>query len=270
MKRALVLSSAVLCGCSLLQTMAQRREPTLSFKDASLSDVTLAGATVNLTFTVENPNPVGISLTQSDYKLSVAGRQLVAGKPPAGLQIPASGSADVTLPAQVRFADLGESVVAVLRQNEVPYRAEGQIGVSTPLGIIPLAFAKEGTLPLPRVPSVTVESPRIASLSLTQATLEVPLTLSNANSFPLPLGSVVGDLSIAGSQVGRIASTSLGRLGAGQSRTVAIPVTVHFAQALGAAQALRDGKARVAVDAQLSSGGASVPVHVERDVDFTR
>jgi len=51
---------------------------------------------------------------------------------------------------------------------------------------------------------------------------------------------------------------------------VAIPVTVHFAQALGAAQALREGKARVAVDAQLSSGGASVPVHVERDVDFTR
>ena len=80
---------------------------TLSFRDASLSDVTFAGATVNLTFTVENPNPVGISLAESDYKLSVAGKQLVAGKPPAGLQIPASGSSDVTLPAQVRFADLG-------------------------------------------------------------------------------------------------------------------------------------------------------------------
>ena len=189
MKRALALCSAVLCGCSLLQTVAQRREPTLSFTDASLSDVTLAGATVNLTFTVENPNPVGISLAESDYKLSVAGKQLVAGKPPAGLQIPASGSAEVTLPAQVRFADLGESVAAVLRQNEVPYRAEGHIGVSTPLGIIPLAFAKDGTLPLPRIPSVTVQSPRIASLSLTQATLEVPLTLERA---PWSVRSAVG------------------------------------------------------------------------------
>jgi LEA14-like dessication related protein len=253
-----------------LQTVAQGREPSLSFKDASLSDVTLAGATVNLTFTVQNPNPVGISLAETDYKLSLAGKQLVAGKPPAGLRIPANGSSDVTLPAQVRFADLGDSIAAVLQKDEVPYRAEGHIGVSTALGVIPLAFAKEGTLPLPRIPAVAVQSPRIASLSLTQATLDLPLTLSNPNPFPLPLGSVVGDLSIAGAQVGRIASADLGRIDARQSRTVAVPVTVHFAQAFSAAQALREGKARVALDGQLSSGGASVPVHVERDVDFTR
>ena len=49
-----------------------------------------------------------------------------------------------------------------------------------------------------------------------------------------------------------------------------MPVTVRFAQALGAARALREGRAHVALDGQLSSGGASVPVHVERDVDFTR
>src|SRR5437868_14142647 len=115
MKRALVLCSVAVCGCSLLQTVAQRREPTLSFKDASLSDVTFAGATVNLTFTVENPNPVGISLAESDYKLSVAGKQLVAGKPPAGLHVPASGSAELTLLAQALPGELGEWVAFLLR-----------------------------------------------------------------------------------------------------------------------------------------------------------
>ena len=270
MKRLLVFCAAAVSGCSLLQNVAQSREPSLSFKDASLSDVSLAGATVNLTFTVQNPNPVGISLAETDYKLSLAGKQLVAGKPPAGLRIPASSSSDVTLPAQVRFADLGESVAAVLQRNEVPYRAEGHLGVNTPLGVVPLAFAQEGTLPLPRIPSVAVQSPRIASLSLTQATLDLPLTLANPNSFPLPLGSLAGDLSIAGAQVGRIAAAELGRIDARQSRTVAVPVTVHFAQAFAAAQALREGKARVALDGHLTSGGASIPVHVERDVDFTR
>ena len=270
MKRALVLCATAICGCSLLQSVGQSHEPSLSFKDASLSDISLAGATVNLTLTVQNPNPVGISLAESDYKLSLAGKQLVAGKPPAGLRIPAGGSSDVTLPAQVRFADLGESVAAVLQQNEIPYRAEGHIGVSTPLSVVPLGFAKEGSLPLPLIPSVAVQPPRIASLSLTQATLDLPLTLSNPNSFPLPLGSVVGDLSIAGAQVGRVASAELGRIDARQSRTVAVPVTVHFAQAFAAAQALREGKAHVALDGHLSSGGASVPLHVERDVDFTR
>ena len=270
MKRFALLCAAALCGCSLLQSVADVREPSVSFKDASLSDVSLAGATVNLVLTVQNPNQQGLSLAEADYKLSVAGKQLVAGKPPAGLKIPAGGSADVTLPAQVRFADLGDSIGAVLQQEQLPYRAEGHVGLSTPIGVLPVAFSKEGTLPLPRLPTVTLSSPRIAQLSLTQATLDVPVTLLNPNGFSLPLGAVVGDLNIAGADVGRIATGELGRIDARQSRTVAVPVTIRFAQAFAAARALREGRARVALDGHLSSGGASVPVHVEQDVDFTR
>jgi len=270
MKRLALLFAIALCACSLLRGVTDFREPSVSFKDASLSDVSLGGATVNLTLTVHNPNPQGISLAETDYKLSVAGKQLVAGKPAAGLRIAPGGSSDVVLPAQVRFAYVGDSIAAVLRQEQLPYRAEGHIGVSTPIGVLPIAFSKEGTLPLPRIPSVELQPPRIAELSLTQATLDVPLTLLNPNSFPLPLGSVVGDLSIDGTGVGRIAAPDLGRIEARGTRTVAVPVTVRFAQALTAARALREGRARVALDGQLSSGGASVPVHVERDVDFTR
>jgi LEA14-like dessication related protein len=235
-----------------------------------LSDVSLAGATVNLTLTVHNPNQQGISLAETDYKLSVAGKQLVAGKPAGGLRIPGGASSDVVLPAQIRFADIGDSIAAVLQQEQLPYRAEGHIGVSTPLGVVPLAFAKDGTLPVPRLPTVTFESPRIAELSLTHATLDLPLTVSNPNPFPLPLGSLTGDLRIDGADVGRIASPELGRVDGRQSRTVALPVTVRFAQALAAARALREGRAHLALDGMLSSGGASVPVHLERDVDFTR
>jgi len=271
MKRRLaLLCAAALSACSLLRGVADFREPSVSFKDASLSDVSLAGATVNLTLTVNNPNSQGISLAETDYKLSVAGKQLVAGKPAAGLRIPAGGTSEVVLPAQVRFADVGDSIAAVLRQEQLPYRAEGHIGVSTPIGVLPLGFSKEGMLPLPRIPSLKLEPPRIAELSLTHATLDVPLTLLNPNAFALPLGSVVGDLSIDGAGVGRIAAPDLGRIEARGSRTVAVPVTVRFAQALAAARALREGRAHVALDGQLSSGGASVPVHVERDVDFTR
>src|SRR2546423_8559036 len=194
MKRRLaLLCAAALCACSLLRGVADFREPSVSFKDASLSDVTLGGATVNLTLTVHNPNAQGLSLAETDYKLSVAGKQLVAGKPAAGLQIPAGGSSEVILPAQVRFAEVGDSIAAVLRQEQLPYRAGGHIGVSTPIRVLPLAFSKGGTLPLPRIPSLRLEAPRIAALSLTQATLDVPLTLSNPTSFPLPLGSRVGD-----------------------------------------------------------------------------
>jgi len=270
MKRLALLCAAALCACSLVRGVTDFHEPTVSFKDASLSDVSLAGATVNLTLTVHNPNQQGLSLAETDYKLSVAGRQLFAGKPASGIRIAGGGSSDVVLPAQIRFADIGDSVAAVLQQEQLPYRAEGHLGVSTPLGVVPVAFAKDGTLPLPRVPTVTLQAPRIAQLSLTQATLDLPLKLDNPNAFPLPLGTVVADLRIAGADVGRIASPELGNIAGRQSRTVALPVTVRFAQALSAARALQEGRAHVALDGQLSSGGASVPVHVEREVDFTR
>ena len=105
---AVVASSLVaFCGCSWLRQMAASgfQKPSLSFKDASLSDVTLSGATVNLVFTVTNPNDAALSLAETDYKFSLEGKQVVAGKPPAGIRIPAKGSSDVTLPASVKFAD---------------------------------------------------------------------------------------------------------------------------------------------------------------------
>src|SRR2546423_15629072 len=144
MKRRLaLLCAAALCACSLLRGVADFREPSVSFKDASLSDVTLGGATVNLTLTVHNPNAQGLSLAETDYKLSVAGKQLVAGKPAAGLRIPGGGSSGVVLPAQIRFADVADSIAAVLRQEQLPYRAEGHIGMSTPIGFLPNAVSRE-------------------------------------------------------------------------------------------------------------------------------
>jgi LEA14-like dessication related protein len=270
MRRAFPVLLTVLCGCSWLKQMAASgfQKPTLSFKDASLSDVTLGGATVNLVFDVQNPNDAALSLAETDYKLLVEGKQVVAGKPPAGIRIPAHGTGQVTLPAAVRFADLGSSIAQVWQKREAGYRAEGHIGFDTPLGIAALPFATEGTLPLPRLPDVQLGAPKIAQLSLSSARLEVPLILVNQNPFPLPLASITGDLRIAGADVGHIAAQGVGKLDGKGQKTVVLPVTVRFAQALEAARAVREGRAHVAIDGQLSSGDASVPFHVEHDVQF--
>src|SRR3954465_10797518 len=94
-------SIVVLCGCSWLRQMAASgfQKPSLAFKDASLSDVTLGGATVNLVLPVTNPNDAARSLPETDYKPSPDGKQAVGGKPAAGIRIPAKGSSDITLPA---------------------------------------------------------------------------------------------------------------------------------------------------------------------------
>src|SRR5262249_45281981 len=98
--RLLVLLAVCASGCSWLQ-MAEGgfKKPSVAYKSASLSDVSLSGATLNVVTNVDNPNPVEIALAEVDYRLSIDGHPVATGRPPEGLAIPANGNADVKLPA---------------------------------------------------------------------------------------------------------------------------------------------------------------------------
>jgi LEA14-like dessication related protein len=272
LRAAVSMSIVIVCGCSWLRQMAASgfQKPSLAFKDASLSDVTLGGATVNLIFTVTNPNDAALSLAETDYKLSLDGKQVVGGKPPAGIRIPAKGSSDITLPASVKFADLAGSIAEFWRKEQANYRAEGHIGVDTPIGIAALPFEKEGTVPLPKLPEISLGTPKIGQLGLTSARIDIPLVFANQNPFALPLGSVSGALRIAGADVGEIGAQPVGRVDAKGAKTVTLPVTIRFSQAMAAARAIQEGRAHVALDGQLAAEGAALPFHVEHDVEFTQ
>lgn len=262
-------SALLLPGCSFFKSMLARNfeKPGLTFKDARLSEVSLSGAVLALDFQVDNPNDQGISLAETDYKLLVEGKQLVTGKPPGGIKIPGKGSAVVTLPAAVRFADLASSVGAVLSKGAAAYRGEGHIGVDTPIGVIALPFSTEGKVELPRVPTVTVGSPTLSGISLSGATLRLPLEVTNANPFALPLADLSGALRIAGTEVGNFAAKDLGKLDAKAKKVVTLPLKLHFAGAMEALRALQSGRAEVALSGVLGSGGAAIPFQVVQEVD---
>lgn len=263
--RRLWIASALflLAGCAALQNLAQSAftKPTLDFKSATVSDVSLSGATVDLVYTVHNPNSVGLSLADVDYTFLVEGKQVLAGKPPHGLTLPANGSAEVTFPAQVKFADLGSVLQTFLTKDIAHYRAEGHLGIDTPIGVVTLPLSKEGQFPVPKVPAVAFQAPRVTDLSWNGATLQIPLTVTNKNGFALPVGAIAGKLKIAGTQVGEISTGGLGALEPNASRQVTLPLTVHFTSAaIGLVQALRGGEANVQFTGSLESGGAEVPV----------
>ncbi len=242
------------------------QRPTLTFKDARLTEISLADATFNLTFIVDNPNDEAISLAQTDYLLQIEGRQVVAGAPPAGIKIAPRSSSEVVLPANVRFVELAASLAALFSQHSVAYQASGHVGVDTPIGVATLPFSHEGRLDLPQIPSIAVGSPRLTNISLTSATLEVPLTLTNANAYALPLGVLAGALRIAGADVGAVQTAEIGMLAANGALTVVLPVQIRFAEAFAAAEALRSGTAHVSLSGELRSKSAALPIQIERDV----
>lgn len=277
MKRPLLvlvaLSLVTLTGCAALQSLLKGafQQPRLTFKTARLADASLSDATVDLVYEVENPNGFGLSLASVDYAFFVEGKQVVAGKPRNGLQLKANGKSQLVFPANVKFADIVPVVTTFLNKDAAAFKAQGSIGIKTPVGVINLPLQKEGTFPVPKIPSIKIESPRITNISLSGATVEFPLSVTNRNGFPLPVGGIVGAMKIAGADVGTLSTGNLGMLDASGTKQLTLPLRIDFLRAAQAASALRSGgNAQVRFDGKLTSDKQTVPVDFSQLLNFKR
>ncbi|QQR44015.1 LEA type 2 family protein [Myxococcus xanthus] len=277
MKRALlvlaVLGLTTLSGCAALQKMLKGafKKPTLSFKTARLADASLSDATINLVYELNNPNGFGLNLAEVDYAFFVEGKQVVAGKPRSGLALKANGKSELVFPANVKFADIVPVLETFLKQDKAAFKAQGTLGVKTPIGVLSFPLAKEGTFEVPKVPQVSFQAPRIKDITLTGATVEFPLSITNRNSFPLPVAGITGALKVAGADVGTLSTGNLGKLDGSGTKQVTLPLTISFARAANAALALRSGgNAQVRLDGKLTSESQSVPLSLNQLVNFVK
>jgi LEA14-like dessication related protein len=266
---AVVLSAS---GCAYLRNLANKafQKPTLHFKTAQLADATLGSATVNLVFELENPNPLGLSVAQVGYAFFVEGKQVVAGSPQRGLKIPAGGRTDLVFPANIKFADIVPVIQTFLDKDTAAYRAEGFIGVETPIGIIKLPVAYQGTFEVPKIPTIRFTEPRLRQLSFTGATIDIPLTVTSRNSYPLPIAGLTGGIEIAGAKVGTLSTGDMGALPGRETKQLSLPVSIHFAQAAAAASALSRGSGTLAFSGQIQSGPVALPFNFSQNVRFMK
>jgi LEA14-like dessication related protein len=265
----LALSLITLTGCATLKKLFKK--PRLTYKTARLSSASLSDATVDIVYQVDNPNTFGLSLAKVDYAFFVEGKQVVAGAPRKGFQIKARDSSELVFPANVRFADIVPAVATLLTKDVANFKVQGSVGIDTPIGIISFPLEKEGTFELPKIPNVQLESPRISNVSLSGATVEFPLTITNRNSFPLPIAGITGDLKVAGASVGTLSTGDLGLLDGRGTRQVTLPLNINFLRAASAASALRSGgSAQVRLDGRVTSGAESLPLNLNQLLQFRK
>jgi len=263
----------LLSGCAALQSLFKQafQKPRFTFKTARLSQASLSDATIDLVYQLDNPNPLGLSLASINYAFFVEDKQVVAGTPPKGLNIAAKGKSELVFPANVRFADLVPVVSTFLNKDAARYKAQGSIGVKTPIGVINFPLAHEGTFEVPKIPQVQFNAPRVSNITLQGATVEFPLVVKNRNSFALPVAGITGAMKIAGSSVGNLSTGNLGMLEPGATREIKLPLNINFASALSAASALRSGgNAQVKMDGQLTSGTQKLPLDISQLLNFQR
>lgn len=277
MKRLLVtaLCLSVLSGCAYLRqfltTSNAFNEPSFAFRTMVLNDISLGGLNLDTVWDLNNPNPVGISLASVDYALFIDNKQVVAGKPQNGLQIAAQGSTELHFPANIQFADIAAVVEAFLTKDTATWRAEGGLGVQTPIGVLRFPIAKEGQFEVPKLPAIVFGNPRVTSITLMGATVEFPLTVTNKNTYALPIAGVTGGIAVGGSPIGTLSTGNLGAMEGKGTKQIALPLTINLLSAAGAvANAVRGGNAQVTFTAQVQSGGTALPIKVDQLVNFIR
>jgi LEA14-like dessication related protein len=245
------------------------KRPTLRFKSAAVAETDLEGTTLQVVFAFKNPNPLGLDIAEVSYALEVEGHSVISGKPPNGLNLRSNGSTDLVFPARVRFLDLAPVIETFLTKDVAHYKASGTIGIQTPLGILRFPLSYENSFAVPKAPAFAFQSPRVQNLSFAGARVVFPLQMTNRNSFPLPLGGFSANIAISGSQVGTANAAMPTSLGAGETRTVELPLDVNFMRAgVGIANAIRGGSAHVRLDGALRSGASSVPIVLEQNLSF--
>ena len=277
MRRTLVLLSLsaalVLSGCKLLEDFFKTafQQPGFTFKNVALTDISLGGLTLDTVWVLDNPNSVGLSLAAVDYALFIDNKQVLAGAPAQGLQIPAKGATDLHFPAGIKFLDLVGVIETFLTKDQAAWRAEGSLGVQTPVGIIKLPLAKEGQFEVPKVPQVAFGNPRVSNITLQGATIEFPLNVTNRNTYALPVGGVVGTLSLAGAPLGTLSTGDLGAMDGKGTRQVTLPLQVNFFSAgLAVARAVQGQNAQVSFNAKVQSGPTALPIRVDQLVNLVR
>jgi LEA14-like dessication related protein len=268
MKRACLLLLPMF-GCATLKSLTVSR-PVVAFEQARLDKIDLDGADVTLLYQVQNPNAAPINLSHGSYAIDVDGHALAAGQPPNGFAFP-PGTSELSFPVHLVWTQVLPALQALATQDSVHYKASGTVGIDTPLGPLTMDLSHEGTIPTPKLPQISIDSPRLTSLSPLGARISIPLRVANKNAFPLPLAGVTGDVRIAGESVGRLLLPAQGVIPAKQESVIQVPLDISFLSAgLAVAKALQAGQAEVVIDGTLSVGLSSLPLHISQVVQFQR
>jgi LEA14-like dessication related protein len=186
-------------GCSTIEGVLNLTRPNASIERVELSG--LSFDRVDLVFYVEvhNPNSIGLKLAGLEYNLAMEKNSVVRGNVEKGIELPARGSSLLEVPVSVGYSNIFNTVQSAREKDNLDYQIDLGLSFTVP-GYsslkVPLTYA--GTIPVPKLPSLSMASLQVRNISLTRIDVELRLEVNNPNSFKIDMNKFNYDLTIAG------------------------------------------------------------------------
>lgn len=142
MKIFLAFLTAVLAltSCSSL-TKEILKDPEVKVIDFKVTNVTLEDVAIAVQMNIKNPNPVPLKLDEVTYSLKFSGEKVTEGIFEDGVNVPASGENNVTVPFKFKYSSLGNLVTSLFNNT---FTREYELDGSAKLGIFSVPFNQKG------------------------------------------------------------------------------------------------------------------------------
>lgn len=225
-----VLALAVMSGGCPKTLQKTVKPPTVTIQDVGINGISTARLDLVLTVEIDNPNPIGLTLSGVDYQLELAGRPLANGATTSAITLAASGKSRAEVPLSLAYREVEAIYTSAQGQDQLPYRVTGKVRIKTPLGDLPIPFETKGMLPVIRPPRVDSVDVHVDSLSLAGAKLTLSLNLFNPNIFSLLIKEFEYNLVLENQKFssGTLRDQKLPAKGPG---ALTIPITIDFMSA---------------------------------------
>ena len=218
-------------GCASLQQLASVEKPSVSLDNYRISSLSLKEAEVTFDIKIDNPNPIALNLESYSYQFNIEDNSFLKGTQKSDTQIGANADQIVQLPVRFTYQELFESVKAVVNKDEIAYTFGADLNLDLPLlGLINIPVEQTGTLPVIKLPSLSVRGLDVKKLSFSSADLELDVAFNNPNAFGINLEDVDYNLEINGLTSISGALKQAFQIEKGSTETVKIPISINLLQ----------------------------------------
>lgn len=263
---AALLAAAAACGGG----RAVRAPPPLDIVPPAFHPESLLptgadayGVVLTLSGRIENPNPAALPVARFTYAFDVLGARVGAGQVTSDVMLPARGAVPVTVPVRLRWTDVPGFVEALATRPSLPVTVSGAARVRAGGGAVDVPYRIDGSVVLPRLPSVELADAVVRESSLFQTVVELRVHVRNPNPFPLPTGRLSYDLTVSGVPVVQAAKSALDAVPPNGEATVLVPVRFStVGAAAGALAGAVRGRADLAVSGRAGYGALEVGVNL--------
>lgn len=197
-----------------METLRQVPTPTARVAGVRMGSLDFQRATLVFDVEISNPLAVAVPLLDLDLALSSNAQGFAAAALPLSGTVPAGGRRTVECPVSVDLLQTVQALSGVRPGALVDYRAEMGLSLDVPgLGRQRLPLEQEGQLPIPALPTVSIDAFRMDDVGLTGVTGTTVLRVGNPNAFAVGLGALDVGLQLGGRDVGGLRALEPLRLG---------------------------------------------------------